>query len=30
MKSIKIDYKLVLGLILCALLVILTYQFPRV
>ncbi|EAC7663249.1 CPBP family intramembrane metalloprotease [Listeria monocytogenes] len=30
MKSIKIDYKLVLGLVLCALLVILTYQFPRV
>ncbi|MBC1731747.1 CPBP family intramembrane glutamic endopeptidase [Listeria seeligeri] len=30
MKSIKIDYKLVVGLILCALLVILTYQFPRV
>lgn len=30
MKSIKIDYKLILGLILCALLVILTYQFPRV
>lgn len=30
LKSIKIDYKLVLGLILCALLVILTYQFPRV
>lgn len=30
MKSIKIDFKLVLGLILCALLVILTYQFPRV
>ncbi|MBM5719225.1 CPBP family intramembrane metalloprotease [Listeria ivanovii] len=30
MKSIKIDYKLVLGLIICALLVILTYQFPRV
>ncbi|MHC5291517.1 lysostaphin resistance A-like protein [Listeria welshimeri] len=30
MKSIKIDYKLVLGLILCALLVILTYQFTRV
>ncbi|HDU7738835.1 TPA: CPBP family intramembrane metalloprotease, partial [Listeria monocytogenes] len=25
MKSIKIDYKLVLGLVLCALLVILTY-----